>query len=80
MRFEYRKSKFKHLANREIILEVGLNLQKSDTEKVRGEIGSTILPEERQNTRPAVSELCFQKHKDGHLVAAVSRVVEECPD
>src|SRR3989344_6190768 len=41
--FEYRKSKFKHLANREIILEVVFNLQKSDTEKVRGEIRNTIL-------------------------------------
>ena len=50
-RFEYRKSKFKHLANREIILEASLNLQKSDTEKVRGEIRNTIL--QRKGKIPA---------------------------
>src|SRR3989344_3042664 len=49
--FEYRKSKFKHLVNREIILEVVFNLQKSDTEKIRGEIRNTIL--QRKGKIPA---------------------------
>ena len=77
--FEYRKSKFKHLANREIILEVVLNLQKSDTEKVRGEIRNTIL--QRKGKIPAQpSAGCVFKNikKDGHLVATVGNLVEEC--
>jgi len=77
--FEYRKSKFKHLANREIVLEVVLNLQKSDTEKVRGEIRNTIL--QRKGKIPAQpSAGCVFKNikKDGHLVAAVGKMVEEC--
>ena len=78
-RFEYRKSKFKHLANREIILEASLNLQKSDTEKVRGEIRNTIL--QRKGKIPAQpSAGCVFKNikKDGQLVAAVGKLVEEC--
>src|SRR3989344_5451685 len=77
--FEYRKSKFKHLANREIILEVVFNLQKSDTEKVRGEIRNTIL--RRKGKIPAQpSAGCVFKNikKDGQLVAAVGKLVEEC--
>ena len=77
--FEYRKSKFKHFANREIILEVVLNLQKSDTEKVRGEIRNTIL--QRKGKIPAQpSAGCVFKNikKDGQLVAAVGKLVEEC--
>jgi len=77
--FEYRKSKFKHLANREIILEVVFNLQKSDTEKVRGEIRNTIL--RRKGKIPAQpSAGCVFKNikKDGQMVAAVGKLVEEC--
>jgi len=77
--FEYRKSKFKHLANREIILEVVLNLQKSDTEKVKGEIRNTIL--QRKGKIPAQpSAGCVFKNikKDGQLVATASKLVEEC--
>src|SRR3989338_948670 len=77
--FEYRKSKFKHLANREIILEVVLKMQKSDTEKVRGEIRNTIL--RRKGKIPAQpSAGCVFKNikKDGQLVAAVGKLVEEC--
>ena len=78
-RFEYRKSKFKNLANREIILEASLNLQKSDTEKVRGEIRNTIL--QRKGKIPAQpSAGCVFKNikKDGQLIAAVGKLVEEC--
>jgi len=77
--FEYRKSKFKHLANREIVLEVVLNLQKSDTEKVRGEIRNTIF--QRKGKIPAQpSAGCVFKNikKDGQLVSAVGKLVEEC--
>jgi len=77
--FEYRKSKFKHLANREIILEVVLKMQKSDTEKVRGEIRNTIL--QRKGKIPAQpSAGCVFKNikKDGHLVVAAGKLVEEC--
>ena len=77
--FEYRKSKFKHLANREIILEIILKLQKSDVEKVRGEIRNTIL--QRKGKIPAQpSAGCVFKNikKDGQLVAAVGKLVEEC--
>ncbi len=77
--FEYRKSKFKHLANREIILEVVLKLQKSDTEKVRGEIRNTIL--QRKGKIPAQpSAGCVFKNikKEGQLIAAVGKLVEEC--
>lgn len=78
-RFEYRKSKFKHLANREIILGVSLKLQKSDAEKVRGEIRNTVL--QRKGKIPAQpSAGCVFKNikKDGQLVAAVGKLVEEC--
>jgi len=77
--FEYRKSKFKYLANREIILEVVLNLQKSDTEKVREEIRNTIS--QRKGKIPAQpSAGCVFKNikKDGQLVAAAGKLVEEC--
>ena len=77
--FEYRKSKFKHLANREIILEIILKLQKSDVEKVRGEIRNTIL--QRKGKIPAQpSAGCVFKNikKDGQLVSAVGKLVEEC--
>ena len=78
-RFEYRKSKFKHSANREIILEASLDLQKSDTEKVREEIRNTIL--QRKGKIPAQpSAGCVFKNikKDGQLIAAVGKLVEEC--
>ena len=78
-RFEYRKSKFKHLANREIILEVSLKLQKSDIEKIRGEMRNTIL--QRKGCIPAQpSAGCVFKNikKDGQLVAAIGKLVEEC--
>jgi len=77
--FEYRKSKFKHLANREIVLEVVLKMQKSNTEKVRGEIRNTIL--QRKGVIPAQpSAGCVFKNikKDGQLVAAVGKLVAEC--
>jgi len=77
--FEYRKSKFKHLANREIILEIILKLQKSDVEKVRGEIRNTIF--QRKGKIPAQpSAGCVFKNikKDGQLVSAVGKMVEEC--
>ena len=77
--FEYRKSKFKYLANREIILEVVLNLQKSETEKVREEIRNIIL--RRKGKIPAQpSAGCVFKNikKDGQLVAAAGKLVEEC--
>lgn len=77
--FEYRKSKFKNLANKEIILEVSLNLQKSDIEKVRGEIRNTIL--QRKGCVPVQpSAGCVFKNikKDGQLVAAAGKLVEEC--
>ena len=77
--FEYRKSKFKHLANREIILEAILKLRKSDTEKVRDEIRNTIL--QRKGKIPAQpSAGCVFKNikKDGHLVVAAGKLVEEC--
>src|SRR3989338_4255956 len=77
--FEYRKSKFKHLANREIILEAILKLRKSDTEKVRGEIRNTIL--QRKGKIPAQpSAGCVFKNikKDGQLVVAAGKLVEEC--
>lgn len=77
--FEYRKSKFKNLANREIILGVNLKLQKSDIEKVRGEIRKTIL--QRKGVIPAQpSAGCVFKNikKDGQLIAAVGKLVEEC--
>ena len=77
--FEYRKSKFKHLANREIILEVVLKLQKSDTEKVRGEIRNTVL-KRKGKIPPQPSAGCVFKNikKDGQLIAAVGKLVEEC--
>ena len=77
--FEYRKSKFKHLANREIILEAILKLRKSDTEKVRDEIRNTIL--QRKGKIPAQpSAGCVFKNikKDGQLVVAAGKLVEEC--
>ena len=77
--FESRKSKFKHLANREIILEAILKLRKSDTEKVRGEIRNTIL--QRKDKIPAQpSAGCVFKNikKDGQLVVAAGKLVEEC--
>lgn len=77
--FEYRKSKFKHLANREIILEAVLKLQKSDTEKVRGEIRNIVL-KRKGKIPPQPSAGCVFKNikKDGQLVAAVGKLVEEC--
>lgn len=78
-RFEYRKSKFKHLANREIIIGVSLNLQKSNTEKVREEIKKTVL--QRKGKIPSQpSAGCVFKNikKDEQLVAAVGKLVEEC--
>lgn len=77
--FEYRKSKFKYLTNREIISEVVLKLQKSDIEKVREEIKNTIL--KRKGKIPAQpSAGCVFKNikKDGQLIAAVGKLVEEC--
>ena len=77
--FEYRKSKFKHLANREIVLEIVLNLQKSDTEKVRGEVRNIVL-KRKGKIPPQPSAGCVFKNikKDGQLVAAVGKLVEEC--
>lgn len=77
--FEYRKSKFKHLANKEIILEVSLNLQKGDTEKIREEIKKTVL-QRKGKIPPQPSAGCVFKNikKDGQLVAAVGKLVEEC--
>ena len=78
-RFEYRKSKFKHLANKEIILEVRLKLEKSDTEKVKERIKNTIL--RRKGKIPAQpSAGCVFKNikKDGQLIAAAGKLVEEC--
>lgn len=78
-RFEYRKSKFKHLANREIILEASLNLRKSDTEKIREEIKKTVL-QRKGKIPPQPSAGCVFKNikKDGQLVAAIGKLVEEC--
>ena len=77
--FEYRKSKFKNLANREIILSVGLKLQKSDVEKVRGEIRATVL-QRKGKVPPQPSAGCVFKNikKDGQLIAAVGKLVDEC--
>lgn len=77
--FEYRKSKFKHLANKEIILEVSLNLRKSDTEKIREDIKKIVL-QRKGKIPPQPSAGCVFKNikKDGQLVAAVGKLVEEC--
>ena len=77
--FEYRKRKFKHLANKEIVLEIVLNLQKSDTEKVRGEVRNIVL-KRKGKIPPQPSAGCVFKNikKDGQLVAAVGKLVEEC--
>ena len=77
--FEYRKSKFKNLANREIILSVGLKMQKSEVEKVRGEIRSIIL-QRKGKVPPQPSAGCVFKNikKDGQLVSAVGKLVEGC--
>lgn len=77
--FEYRKSKFKNLANREIIIGVGLKLQKSDIEKVRGEIRTTVL-QRKGKVPPQPSAGCVFKNikKDGNLIAAVGKLVDGC--
>ena len=77
--FEYRKSKFKNLVNREIILSVGLNLQKSDVEKVRGEIRSILL-QRKGKVPPQPSAGCVFKNikKDGQLIATVGKLVDGC--
>lgn len=77
--FEYRKSKFKHLANKEIILEVSLNLRKSDTEKIREDIKKIVL-QRKGKIPPQPSAGCVFKNikKDGQLVAAAGKLVEEC--
>jgi len=77
--FEYRKSKFKNLANREIILSVGLKLQKSEVEKVRGEIRATVL-QRKGKVPPQPSAGCVFKNikKEGQLIAAVGKLVDGC--
>lgn len=77
--FEYRKSKFKNLENREIILSVVLKLQKSDTEKVREEIRKTVL-QRKGKVPPQPSAGCVFKNikKDGQLIAAVGKLVDGC--
>lgn len=77
--FEYRKSKFKHLANKEIILEVSLKLEKSDAEKIKEEIKKIVL-QRKGKIPPQPSAGCVFKNvkKDGQLVAAVGKLVEEC--
>ena len=77
--FEYRKSKFKNLANREIILSVGLKLQKSDVEKVRGEIRNTALQRKgKVPSQPSAGCVFKNIKKDGQLVAAIGKLVDGC--
>ena len=73
--FEYRKSKFKYLANREIILEASLKLQKSDTEKVRGEIRNTILQRKGKIPAQPSAGCVFQNIKNGGQLVAAARQI-----
>lgn len=78
--FNYRSSKFKNLANKEIIIEVELKLAKGEKEKIKEEI-KNILMTRKGKVPPQPSAGCVFKNiksPDGKLVAAVGKLVDQC--
>lgn len=78
--FKYRRSKFKKIDNKEIIVEVCLKLEKGDKEKSREQI-KDILTRRKGKIPPQPSAGCVFKNiksENGRLVAAVGSLVEQC--
>ncbi|MCK6462543.1 MAG: UDP-N-acetylmuramate dehydrogenase [Candidatus Pacebacteria bacterium] len=79
-RFKYRRSKFKHIGNREIITKVVLKFDKSDKEKTRQEI-KNILMARTGKVPPRPSAGCVFKNikkENGDLVASIGKLVDQC--
>ena len=78
-RFQYRKSKFKYLANREIILEVNFRLQKGNAEEIKEKMKNIILWRKGKiPTQPSAGCVFKNIKNDGQLVVAAGKLIEEC--
>ena len=78
--FKYRRSKFKKIENKEIIIEVTLKLEQGDKEKSREQI-KDILAQRKGKIPPEPSAGCGFKNiksEKGELIAAVGALIEQC--